>query len=160
MCISAWSSDVCSSDLTEPVVATDVIATQESAVRGGADRSADAPIGVDLKLAARVYIAADILFRGPRTAAGGDARTICDIAGDLIGALGEQALIIDLRHGKRVGIDVRRDGQVAIGRDLKIIGQRQLKPVDSVIAYVGDQQAAAAFAAKSEEHTSELQSLM
>src|SRR3546814_17237848 len=72
---------------TEPVVATDVIATQESAVRGGADRSADAPIGVELKLAARVYIAADILFRGPRTAAGGDARTICDIAGYLIGAL-------------------------------------------------------------------------
>src|SRR3546814_6547345 len=137
MCISAWSSDVCSSDLTEPVVATDVIATQESAVRGGADRSADAPIGVDLKLAARVYIAADILFRGPRTAAGGDARTICDIAGDLIGALGEQALIIDLRHGKRVGIDVRRDGQVAIGRDLKIIGQR-----------------------RSEERTSALKSLM
>src|SRR3546814_4905481 len=99
-----------------------------------------------------------VLFRGPRTAAGGDARTIGDIAGDLIGGLGEQALIIDLRHGKRVGIDVRRDGQVAIGRDLKIIGQRQLKPVDSVIAYVGDQQAAAAF--RSEEHTSELQSLM
>src|SRR3546814_3276658 len=94
MRISDWSSDVCSSDLlrrngrTEPVVATDVIATQESAVRGGADRSADAPIRVELKLAARVYIAADILFRGPRTA-GGDARTICDIAGDLIGALGE-----------------------------------------------------------------------
>src|SRR3546814_8312430 len=66
---------------TEPVVATDVIATQESAVRGGADRSADAPIGVELKLAARVYMAADILFRGPRTAAGGDARTICDKIG-------------------------------------------------------------------------------
>src|SRR3546814_5907235 len=80
---------------TEPVVATDVIATQESAVRGGADRSADAPIGVELKLAARVYIAADILFRGPRTADGGDARTIGDIAGDLICAIGEQACIIN-----------------------------------------------------------------
>src|SRR3546814_17082344 len=73
--------------------------------------------------------------------------TMCDIAGYLIGALGVRALIIDLRHGNRVGIDVRRDVQVAIGRDLKIIGQLQLKPVDSVIAYVGDQQAAAAFAA-------------
>src|SRR3546814_8529749 len=36
---------------TEPVVATDVIATQESAVRGSADRSADAPIRVELQLA-------------------------------------------------------------------------------------------------------------
>src|SRR3546814_16617705 len=60
---------------TEPVVAPDVIAPQESAVRGGADRSADAPIGVDMRLAARATITADILFLGPRAGAGGEVTT-------------------------------------------------------------------------------------
>src|SRR3546814_17640293 len=59
----------------EPVVSTDVIATQESAGRGGADRSAAAPIGVSRKLAARYQTPADISFLAPPLAPSGGLRT-------------------------------------------------------------------------------------
>ena len=52
-----------------------------------------------------------------------------DEAADLEGAEAVELAVARLERRQRAGVDVRRDGQVAVGREPPVIGKRELEPV-------------------------------
>src|SRR3546814_10449223 len=133
MRISDWSSDVCSSDLP---------ADQHAIVQG-------------LKWCRRLF-ASDALaaFRGPETLPGADIRTDDEL---LAFARAKGATVYHAVSTCRMGTD----HDAVVDPDLRVRGLVGLRVVDaSVMPTMVSANTNAATMMRSEEHTSELQSLM
>src|SRR3546814_9917093 len=124
MRISDWSSDVCSSDLVDDaakaIVARYVVAAEERAVGHVAPRRGDAPLRIELKFSAALEIGADALVAVGRRRSQRiepDTRAVGHIGAELEGAELRQLAVTAFEHRRHVGVNVRCDRRVPVGRD-------------------------------------------
>ena len=130
-------------EVAQHIVAADVVAAGDSLVGCGAQRPGDAPVRIELELAIGFEITAEIapLVEPDRIGIGIVDPPVGDEGADLIGAEAGQVAEPPLERGQGLGVDMRRDRQVAIGREAEIIRDRQLEPVGARERDVRDERA-------------------
>ena len=131
------------------VVAGDVILAGDSLVRRDTKGAGQAPQGIELCLAVAFKVTAE-----PAPLVGivvGEIRILTlavgDEAADLEGSDPVELAVARLDRGQGARIEMRGDGEVAVGRELPVIRDGELKAIAAAEADVGNQEPANASAA-------------
>jgi len=130
----------------EAVIPADVVAAQEGAVAGEADRSGEAPVGRELEAAIGIEIAARIALQAVGAGEVGGPVREGGKAGDLIGALFGEVPPLGARHRRDVGKDVGAESQIGIVGDAPVVFAIELEAVDLRHPHIGDEEARCALA--------------